>query len=217
MDFNPAYVGSRQDIAELLEGLPTHILDVGCSTGSLGANLKRRFPTAQITGIEYDAEMAQVAKDKLDEVIVADLDRPDWIDKIAHRQFDLILCADVLEHLRNPGNVLLVLQQVLTPEGRLIVSLPNVRHWSVIYQLLIKGDWPLTNSGIFDRTHLRFFTKSSARRLVEKSGLQIEKIVGKHPFYELTGTFRQSVGRTLGYFPGVREFIAHQWILICRK
>lgn len=215
--FNPAYIRNRRDVISLLKEIPSHILDVGCSNGALGQDLKRAFPDAIVIGIEQDPAMAEVARLQLNKVIVADLDNAAWSDNLTDHTFDLIICADVLEHLKKPWEVLYILQQVLTPEGYLIVSLPNVRHWSVFYQVFVKGDWPILNSGIFDKTHLRFFTKRSAKRLIEKSGLTVENIVAKHPFYDDVGTLRHGLGRFISRIPGAQEFASYQWMFICRK
>ena len=216
-EFNPAYIHNRRDVVSLLKEIPSHILDVGCSNGTLGQDLKRAFPNATVIGIEKDPAMAKVATNHLDEVIVTDLDNAAWSDNLTGHTFDLIICADVLGHLKKPWEVLYILQQLLTPEGYLIISLPNVRHWSVIYQVFVKGDWPILNSGIFDKTHLRFFTKRSAKRLMEKSSLTVEKIVAKHSFYDDVGTPRHGLGRFISRIPGAQEFVSYQWIFICRK
>lgn len=84
--------------------------------------------------------------------------------------FDYIVCADVLEHLIDPWIVLSDLVSFLKPGGRIMVSLPNVRHWSIWLPLILRGHWEYRESGIMDRTHLRFFTRFSAIELLNNAG-----------------------------------------------
>ena len=91
-------------------------------------------------------------------------------------QIDLILALDVLEHLVDPWSVVRKLDRVLRPGGALIASIPNVRHHSVLVPLLFRGRWRYMPMGPLDRTHLRFFTRSTAIDLVESSGMRVDKM-----------------------------------------
>jgi 2-polyprenyl-3-methyl-5-hydroxy-6-metoxy-1,4-benzoquinol methylase len=92
-------------------------------------------------------------------------------------QFDTILCLDILEHLAEPEALLDAVRGALRPGGHLVASIPNVRHCSVIMPLLLRGQWDYRESGVLDRTHLRFFTRSSIRALIEGAGFQIKRMV----------------------------------------
>lgn len=89
------------------------------------------------------------------------------------RKFDVIVFADVLEHLADPGEILRRAQNWLNPDGHLLISVPNVRHISVLWSLALAGDWPYVEAGILDVTHLRFFTRRSFRRLLRENGYMV--------------------------------------------
>lgn len=149
------------------------ILDVGCGRATTSERLRRLGN--RVTGIESSPEAVAKATERLDEVIAADLRHRDEIaEPLAGRTFDVVMFADVLEHLDWPGPVLKSYLPYLKPGGSVIISLPNVGLWSSRLGLL-GGRFEYTDTGVLDRTHLRFFTKKSARRLIEESGLTIAR------------------------------------------
>ncbi|HEU4522622.1 MAG TPA: class I SAM-dependent methyltransferase [Thermoanaerobaculia bacterium] len=143
------------------------ILDVGCGYATTSERLRRLGN--RVTGIESSAEAVAVASERLDEVVAADLQDT---AKIGDRRFDAIVFADVLEHLSWPETILKQYLRFLAPGGSVIVSLPNVGLWSVRLSLLT-GRFEYADTGVLDRTHLRFFTRRTARRLIEEAGLSI--------------------------------------------
>jgi SAM-dependent methyltransferase len=108
-------------------------------------------------------------KFELDEFVKSDLAHG---LPLAGRRFDVVLLADVLEHMLDPRRLLLQAKERLAPGGRLLVSLPNVAHWSVRAQVAM-GKFDYTNKGILDRGHVRFFTRASAERLFADAGLRV--------------------------------------------
>ena len=215
MQLNQAYIRNRDDIVCLIRAEPSRVLDIGCSNGALGRNIKHIYPKSHITGIEYDPAMAEIAAKSLDHVIIADLDSPGWLAQTQSDRFDLIVCADVLEHLRQPPKTLGALKRMLEPGGTIIVSLPNIRHWSAMAQIWVLGDWPMLDSGIFDRTHLRFFTRRSALRMLGQAGLRVERLIYKHPFYDNQTGFLHGIGKAVSYVPLLKEFFTYQYIFVC--
>ena len=165
----PAHTMKRSALSShsLLLGLvgaePRRILDVGCGQGELGHVLKQRGH--HVIGVDWSPP-----RFTLDAFVQADvaLGLPPSIDG----QFDVVLLADVLEHLAEPLKLLADAKQRLTPGGVLLVSLPNVAHWSVRAQLAV-GRFDYTNKGLLDRGHLRFFTHASALRLFQDAGLEV--------------------------------------------
>lgn len=154
-----------------LAGRPRTVLDLGCGGGQNGAFFRRRG--ARVTGIERDGEAARQAASILHEVLVADLESPGALRAaLRERTFDLVLLADVLEHLRDPARALAEATQHLEDGGHVIVSLPNVAAWTVRKDLLF-GRFEYGDAGIMDRTHLRFFTRRSAEDLVRSVGLEL--------------------------------------------
>ena len=152
-------------------GRPRTVLDVGCGIGLNGAALKRSG--ARVTGLEIaPASMARATR-VLDEVIACDITSDASVRAaLGGRRFDLILLADVLEHTAHPLAVLGRLLAHLDEDGQVIVSLPNIAAWTVRLGLL-GGRFEYTPSGILDETHLRFFTRESAARLLEQAGLEV--------------------------------------------
>lgn len=163
------YEFARPEIQKLVPLNAKRILDVGCAKGFLGKAVKQR-QACHITGVEYVPEIAGAARENLDHVICGDIEI--LAKALPRHYYDCIILADVLEHLKYPGQVLLQLRECLTADGIFIISLPNVRHWSVLGDLL-EGKWNYVDAGILDKTHLRFFTRASMLDLFNSTGLVV--------------------------------------------
>jgi 2-polyprenyl-3-methyl-5-hydroxy-6-metoxy-1,4-benzoquinol methylase len=164
----------RVDILPLFDRPYARVLDIGCSTGNTGVMLKERGLCQWVSGVELFEQTASIARTRLDHVVVSPIEAA--LDQIADQSFDCILCLDVLEHLVDPWRVLEQLSKKLKPQGVLITSIPNIRHVSVLFKLFLLGRWTYTDSGILDRTHLRFFTKQSVLSLLDLPQLHLEKV-----------------------------------------
>lgn len=151
----------------------TDILDVGCSNGALGRALLVANPSLNICGIEYDNTFSREAAIHLNQVINADLNVLDWQETWSNRTFDCVIFADVLEHLIDPRACLLQAFNHLRSDGCIIISLPNIRHISAFKSIYINGHFPQRERGIFDKTHLRWYTIRDAHDLIESCGLQV--------------------------------------------
>jgi SAM-dependent methyltransferase len=147
------------------------VLDVGCSTGYLAAELTARG--CHVVGVEGDPQAAAQARERCELVVVGDVEDPAVRDELP-RDMDVLLLADVLEHLRDPWGALTALRGLLAPGGRAVVSVPNVGHWTA-RRALARGRFPYADHGLFDRTHLRFFTRASARELARGAGFDVER------------------------------------------
>jgi SAM-dependent methyltransferase len=162
---------------ELLENIPLAartVLDVGCAQGALGAAYLRRNPAARFLGIDSDAAAATMAAGRISEVACVDVetepmpfDVPDGIDCIVY--------GDVLEHLREPWDVVRRQLAFLAPGGTVLVCMPNVEHWRFAYALL-NGNFAYEDNGLFDRTHLRWFTPRTMGRLLAEAGLELSDV-----------------------------------------
>ncbi len=139
---------------KLLQLVPagSRVLDVGCAFGSFSSAL-RRLRQCHVTGIEIDPDSARVAREHCDELFEGDLVK---IHQQLPFDFDVIIAADVLEHLVDPALGLRILREHLKPGGILLASIPNVTHLSVVFALA-EGRFPRTREGLLDHTHLRFF------------------------------------------------------------
>lgn len=152
------------------------VLEVGCGTGALGAAYKHRNPAVLYLGLEAMPGPADQASRVLDEVICGDVEDPSCgFSSLSN--VDCLVYGDVLEHLRDPWSCLERQVSLLAEDGVLLACIPNVQHWSVIANLLT-GQWPLEDQGLFDRTHLRWFTKSSIEQAMLDLGLCIHQM---HP------------------------------------
>ena len=142
------------------EPQPVRILDVGCASGYLGKVL--RGLGHHVTGIETNAAAAQEARSYYDVFHVADIE---IFSFPYHQEFDYIVFADVLEHLRDPAAVLRRCLPALKDSGKLIISLPNVANWIVRLSLLF-GHFDPADRGILDKTHLHFFTLRTLKKML---------------------------------------------------
>jgi 2-polyprenyl-3-methyl-5-hydroxy-6-metoxy-1,4-benzoquinol methylase len=163
----------------VLEHVPdgARVLDAGCATGYLAAELARRGCT--VDGVEFDPVAAEQARRHCREVVVGDLEAP-FTHAAVERMLagvlpDVVVCADVLEHLRDPWTVLAWLRTLLPPggQGKVIISVPNIAHWTA-RRALLRGRFDYADHGLFDRTHLRFFTRDSARELARRAGFAVQ-------------------------------------------
>ena len=163
---------SRRDRLEIVSLVPQNsrrILDVGCAAGEVGRRLKE-LGFAEVIGVEKDAAAAAVAREVYDEVHTGDIVTVGL--PYSDGYFDTIIFADVLEHLVEPETILRTMRRLLADDGTIVVSLPNVRFWGVINNL-VEGAWTYTDEGILDRTHLRFFTLQEATKMLEDAGYEI--------------------------------------------
>ena len=150
------------------------VLDIGCHTGIFAEALKLR-KNAIVVGIDTDNNALEIALPKMQAVINMNIELSGWDDELRSRgynNFDAIIFGDVLEHTRNPELILKATRTLLKQDGRIIVSIPNVAQWRVRFGLLF-GNFQYADFGILDRTHLRFFTSESAKKMLEECGYRI--------------------------------------------
>lgn len=164
------YDNIRHEMLKYLPLKPQKIIDIGCGNGAFAEVLKNETG-AEVWGIEYMAREATVAKDKLHKVYSGRCE--DHIDSLPDNYFDVIYFNDVLEHLVDPYAVLGQIKSKLASNGVLISSIPNVRYHNTFMRVLVQKDWKYEDFGVMDRTHLRFFTKKSIRRMYEDLGYSI--------------------------------------------
>ena len=206
-----AYENPRPDVQALVPPTARRVLDLGCSSGALGAQIKRR-QDAFVVGVEIVPEYSAAAQERLDRVLMGDAEHLLCDGTAAELgPFDCVLAADVLEHFRDPWKALRLAVDALCPGGAAVVSLPNVRYWETFFQLAVRGSWPRRSEGIFDRTHLRWFTLRDALELMTEAGLEVDRV---SPQYRLKPhdwrTARQ--GAWFARTP-LRELFVFQWVL----
>ena len=212
-NFNPAYTGKRNDVLRLISDKAEKVLDIGCSTGTLGESIKQRR-YVEVVGVELDEQMAKIARTRLDYVLLGDIEKINLEDHFLDGYFDCIIFADVLEHLKEPWEVLKNTTRVLNDGGVVIASIPNVRHYTTIIRLVLKGYWPYEERGIHDRNHLRFFTLKNIEEIFTKAKLGIIRIERNYRI----GRLQKLCGFVKRLpLPSIRDFITFQYIVVARK
>lgn len=164
-----------QGLLAMIERPPRLVLDVGCFCGGSGRWIQQRFPGCRVVGIEPMARAAERAREAYEAVETLTVEQlpTDWGLEAGVGRFDVIVLADVLEHLVNPWRVLQKLRPWLKPGGILLVSLPNARNLQVLGGLAA-GRWRYTGAGVLDVSHLRFFTRQEAAEMLGQTGWQIQ-------------------------------------------
>lgn len=164
------FAHTREEFIELVPRSINSLLDIGCGEGQFGRLVKSALSNCRATGIEINRVAAEKAKSNLDEVVVGD---PHSID--FGTRFQCVSCLDTIEHFADPDSLVDRIKNVfLEPDGYLILSVPNVGHWSII-ETLLAGRWDYTPEGILCNSHLRFFTLSSITALIASHDFRILK------------------------------------------
>ena len=162
---------------DLLSRIPleaSRVLEIGCGSGKLGFSYKLRNPNVHYVGVEADSHAASEAKKFLDKVHCGDAEDFGSFNFNAEK-FDCIIYGDVLEHLKNPWECLMRYSDLLSASGELLICIPNVQHWSA-FANLFQGLWPLEAQGLFDKTHLRWFTRKTILSMLKQIGLVVHEI-----------------------------------------
>ena len=203
---------ARKEIATLLPSQCGRVLEIGCGSGATLGWLRQSQRTSHTVGVEIAEAAANDAKANVDKVYCLDFEHIELPAQNA--DFDVILCLDVLEHMVNPwGAVDRLVSRYLKRGGVLIVSLPNVRHYSVVLPLLFKGRWDYEDAGLLDRTHLRFFTRDSALGLLRHPQLaSVRDKDAKPDWRSRKGVFNILTGDVF------RDLFTYQYYLaVCKK
>jgi SAM-dependent methyltransferase len=190
-DVNYTVIDILERLRPSLSATPT-LLDVGCGRGQL-ADAARQL-AYRVSAIECHPAALAVARDRVDKLLPMDLtDQNTVAGAFEGQSFDVILFADVLEHIPDPLNILQFYLRFLKTGGRIVVSLPNVASWDRRLALLF-GYFDYADSGIMDRTHLRFFTFHTAQTLLEEAGLAVLSV-------------RHAPGITRAFLPLIKRFL----------
>jgi 2-polyprenyl-3-methyl-5-hydroxy-6-metoxy-1,4-benzoquinol methylase len=169
------FSSSRAEVAAFVPQNIRTILDVGCGQGNFLQLVKEQI-NAETWGVELMPEVAEKAKDQADHVISGKIE--DAFDLIPDHYFDCITFNDVLEHLQEPAEILKKIKPKLTKNGIIIASIPSVRYFYNLVELIVRKEWEYKDSGILDETHLRFFTQKSMKRMFENAGYYLVNIQG---------------------------------------
>ena len=170
---DPLRPNDAHGISLQLVGHGKTVLELGAASGHVTKALKSLNNT--VTAVERDARFSESLSAIADEVIITDLDWLDLRERLSGKKFEVVLAGDVLEHCSKPELVLLQIHDLLTPDGYVVISLPNIAHGDVRLSLLT-GTFDYSETGLLDRTHLRFFTRSSIHTFLSQSHFQVEAV-----------------------------------------
>jgi 2-polyprenyl-3-methyl-5-hydroxy-6-metoxy-1,4-benzoquinol methylase len=173
-EVHAAYSGPRNEVVALVPTDARRVLDVGCSVGAMGEVL--RGQGRAVTGIEANADFAARARKTLNRVIEGDVEAMARAGDDVGAPYDCVVFADVLEHLRDPWAVTRWGAGLLSENGSLVISVPNIRHAQMIRSVLGHRRWPYQDVGIFDRTHLRWFAYRNLDELLINTGMAITEL-----------------------------------------
>jgi 2-polyprenyl-3-methyl-5-hydroxy-6-metoxy-1,4-benzoquinol methylase len=201
------YPGDRPDLVRRLPGGLGRVLDFGCGPGGLGEALVAAGKATSVVGVDLNPDAVAQAARRLESAHVLDLDRSEV--QFPAESFDTLLYADVLEHLKYPWNVVRSQRLLLRPGGRAYCSAPNVGHFRVLSRLL-RQRWEYETEGIFDYTHLRFFTRSSLAAMFRAASYR--QVVCK-PLERLSLKARMFNRLTLGV---AHDFTVRSWWIEAR-
>jgi 2-polyprenyl-3-methyl-5-hydroxy-6-metoxy-1,4-benzoquinol methylase len=172
---SPYYRRARLEMLPFVPWSVKRVLEVGCAEGLFGEAVKRQR-TAEVWGIEVLSDVAERARARLDHVLTGTIEG--LIPELPPGHFNCIVFNDVLEHLVDPWDVLARIRPALAPDGVVVASIPNIRHYPTFVDLVLRKEWIYQQWGILDRTHLRFFTVRSIPRLFADSGYELIAMQG---------------------------------------
>ena len=205
------YSGARPDVVRLIVRAPERVLDVGCGAGMTAKLIQDRYPNADVFGIEMDPVLAEQAREHSTRVFEGPLDDHDLQSSLENAApFDLIICADVLEHMIDPSAALRRLASLMADDGYLITSLPNVRHISTFWSLGVRGRWPQNERGIHDATHLHFYARRDIISLCRSAGFELQQEKRNMRVLE-AGAWTMPAAKLLDFWP-FRGFLTFQYL-----
>lgn len=183
------------------------ILDLGCASGRLGSRLRYLKKVDQLIGVEIFKDAADEAARYYDKVYTGDIETMN-LEYVEH--FDFVICGDILEHLKSPWEILRQIHTWLKTDGHIVASIPNIRYWRILRDLVFLGRWNYVEAGILDSTHLRFFTRRSFVNALEETGFHVEYLKMK-----VDGTKHRLCNQMT--FHLFEEFLGSQATVVARK
>jgi 2-polyprenyl-3-methyl-5-hydroxy-6-metoxy-1,4-benzoquinol methylase len=202
------YNQEKQFLFHLIPDGPNVVMDCGCAAGRVGKKLLELKKASEVIGVEIFESAAKDAMESYKRVHVGDIEE---MDLDYEDYFDLVICGDILEHLKEPRKVVERIHRMLKSGGQLICCVPNIRYWRIWHEVVFKGDFRYAKEGIMDQTHLRFFTSLSLKRMLTDASFTVEYSGMKMA----VGPKQQAFDRmTFGLF---KEFLGFQIIMSARK
>lgn len=203
----------RLDIIKIMPSIENaKVLEIGAGEGNTLIKLKELGLAKEVVGIDIvELEHSNQKNPLIDKFIIGDIEKIDLNFPLDY--FDIIICADVLEHLYDPWNVVKKLSLFLKPFGFLIASIPNIGYYKILKKIIIDKDFKYENSGILDKTHLRFFCKKNIINLFEDADLKVLKILST---FELDKRTKSYLFNKIT-FRIFKDLLTDQYLIISQK
>lgn len=214
-DDKPAYYFDtiRKDLLDLIpqKCKNGNLLEVGAGKANTLMYAKNHYYASKVYGIDIcSLENTYQSDPAIDQFIIGNIEQMEL--KFNQNFFDTILCGDVLEHLIDPWTVIDKLKYILSDEGVIIASIPNIREWTSIKKIFFEGNFQYEEVGILDKTHLRFFCKKNIENLFISNGMIIEHIISNINY---TGRKRRLLNNLT--FKIFEEFLTTQYYVVAKK
>ncbi|MDG5497119.1 class I SAM-dependent methyltransferase [Niveispirillum sp. BGYR6] len=192
MQQTPMHHNVNQDLLAAIPPGLSRLVEIGCSSGAMAAVYRAANPGAHYVGVEIDADYAATAAPHCSETLVGDIEQMDLAKVPAFQGTQAWIFGDVLEHLRNPWDVLARIREILPPGGSVITCIPNAQNWSVQMMLAV-GQFRYADSGLLDRTHLRWFTRTTMLEMFAAAGYRVEYAVARLPGQPMPDHMHQAI------------------------
>lgn len=183
--------------AQVLDAMPAgvrKVLEVGTGTGALAREILKKFPGTEYVGVEISEDYRQAAQAWCTRVYLENFEQASTELMAELADTDVVIFADVLEHFIDPWSVLKRLRAALPASARIIASIPNVQHWSMQYRLMA-GDFRYADTGLLDRTHLRFFTRQTMAEMFSGCGYRVDSMVPRIFAFPHQDAMLQNIGK----------------------
>ncbi len=219
----PLHDVANLDLLSMVPTLSQNVIEVGCMSGALAREYKKINPTARYIGIDINEQYANLAKTYCDETFCLNIET---VQAGFYADLSFVDCwifGDVLEHLVDPWRILQEIKAVIPSNGAVVACIPNLQHWSLVAKI-VSGDFRYENSGLLDRTHLRWFTRQTIVDLFDGAGFQIYDMRSRsipHQHLELEHRITEALietGRQYGAEPDTvrQDLKAFQYVLAAR-
>jgi 2-polyprenyl-3-methyl-5-hydroxy-6-metoxy-1,4-benzoquinol methylase len=208
------FTNPRVDLISLLpKNNQNKILEIGAGGGDTLVKIKELQLADEVIGIELfhmpDTNQSHPAIDKM---IICNIETS--MPVLPQNYFDVVICGDVLEHLIDPWAIVKQVSAYLRKGGLLIISVPNIREFKTLYKIVVKGDFRYEESGILDKTHLKFFCRKNAIELAQEGGLEVVKVTTNLD-YPIVKTKKHIFNQFT--FKAFEDFLALQYIVVSQK
>ncbi len=178
MEQTPAHDNANLTVLQTIPPQSNKIIEIGCGSGVLAREFKKINANCHYIGLDIVEDYAQLAARFCDSTVAVNIEKQDDLFFDTHKDRDCWIFADALEHLVDPWLVLKKIRQVIPSHGSVIACIPNAQNWSLVASLAI-GDFRYQDSGLLDRTHLRWFTRKTIFEMFEGAGFEVESVTSR--------------------------------------